>query len=280
MTRLGAAGCASVRRRFALAITLAGCLVSSWFRGGESLADPDGTSPALPGGGQNLDAGDRRALVVARIGPSRTVTVGQLEDRLGAIPAFQRATFGNGDGTSPASPERGRNQEAIRRGFLEQVLVRDELLALGGEAQAIAKQPGTAFAIERALSEGTLRAMRDRVGPASTISLADVQHYYEANLARYDTPERYQIWRILCKTREEADAVLQAAKKEPTPKKFTELAREHSADKSTYLRAGNLGFVTPDGTSNEPGWKVDTGVVRAAQAVKDGELVASPVTEG
>ena len=206
-------------------------------------------------------------MVVAQIGPSRAITVGQLENRLGAVPPFQRATFGSGP-------------DAVRRGFLEQVVVRDELLSLAGEAQGLASTPGTSFAVERARSQGTVRAIRDRVGPASAISQAEVEQYYDANRARYDTPERYQIWRILCKTREEADSVLAAAKKEPTPKKFGELARDHSVDKTTYLRSGNLGFVTPDGTSNEPGWKVDEAVVHAVEAVRDGDLVASPVAEG
>ncbi len=231
----------------------AALLAGSWLHRGESRADGD--------------AGARRDIVVARVGPSRTITVGQLEDRLAAVPPFQQATFGS-------------SAEGIRRGFLEQVLVRDELLSLGGESRGLASRPETAFALERARAEGTLRAVRDRVGPASAISDADVEQYYEANRERYDTPERYQIWRILCKTRDEAEAVLEEAKREPTPKKFGELARDHSQDKVTAMRAGNLGFVTGEGTSNEPGWKVDEAVVHAVQAVRDGDLVPSPVAEG
>jgi peptidyl-prolyl cis-trans isomerase C len=107
-----------------------------------------------------------------------------------------------------------------------------------------------------------------------------VQKYYDANRARYDTPERLQIWRILCKTKEEAQSVLDEAKKEPTPKEFGDLAREHSVDKATNLRAGNLGFIAPDGTSNEPGLRVDPVIVTAAHGVRDGELVSAPVAEG
>jgi peptidyl-prolyl cis-trans isomerase C len=217
-------------------------------------------------GGDGMPSADRRAVVVAQVGPSRTITVGQLEDRLAAVPPFQRATFGTGP-------------DGIRHGFLEQVLLREELLSLGGEAQGLASQPGTEYAVLRARSNGTLRAIRERIGPASAIPQSDVQQYYDANRARYDTPERYQIWRILCKTRDEAVEVIEAAKKEPTPRKFGDLAREHSEDKRSYLRAGNLGFVTADGTSSEPGWKVDESVVRAAQSVRDGDIVASPVIE-
>jgi peptidyl-prolyl cis-trans isomerase C len=46
------------------------------------------------------------------------------------------------------------------------------------------------------------------------------------------------------------------------------------------MRGGNLGFVGPDGASNEAGVKVDVAIVKAAQSVKDGELVAQPIAEG
>jgi peptidyl-prolyl cis-trans isomerase C len=108
----------------------------------------------------------------------------------------------------------------------------------------------------------------------------EVRRYYEENRARYDAPERYQIWRILCKTVEDALSVLEAMKRDPTPATFGALAREHSLDKATNLRAGNLGFVTADGGSNEPGLRVDPAVVRAAQSVADGALVPEPVGEG
>jgi parvulin-like peptidyl-prolyl isomerase len=108
----------------------------------------------------------------------------------------------------------------------------------------------------------------------------DVRAYYERNRARYDAPARYEVWRILCKTIDEAQAVLDAAKADPTPKTFAQLARDHSQDKATALRSGNLGFLTADGTSSEPGLIVDPAIVRAAEAVRDGDFVGAPVAEG
>jgi peptidyl-prolyl cis-trans isomerase C len=168
----------------------------------------------------------------------------------------------------------------VRRRFLMEVAIPEVLFALGAEAQKLDAQVRPAYDIERALSGATIRALRDRLGPASAIPMQDVQKYYDENRARYDTPERYQIWRILCKTREEAQGVLDQAKRDRTPKAFGELAREHSLDKATNLRDGNLGFVMPDGTSNEPGLRVDPAVVRAAQSVRDGEIVPAVVPEG
>jgi peptidyl-prolyl cis-trans isomerase C len=108
----------------------------------------------------------------------------------------------------------------------------------------------------------------------------EVKKYYDENRSHFDTPERYSIWRILCKTREEAVSVLEAAKKDATPQNFTALARDHSVDKATTMRGGNLGFLAADGTSNEAGLKADPAIVKAAQAVKDGEFVSTPVAEG
>jgi peptidyl-prolyl cis-trans isomerase C len=209
----------------------------------------------------------RRAQVVAHVGPTRTITVAEEEDRIAALPPFQRTTF-------------GQDADTIRRAFLMQVLLPDSLFGLGAEAQKLDSQQPAAFQLERARSQATIRAVRDRIGPASDIPMSVVQGYYDENRARYDTPERYQIWRILCKTEDEAKDVLAQASKSLDIKTFGDLAREHSLDKATNLRAGNLGFLSPDGVSNEPGLKVDPAVVRAAQGVRDGQLVPAPVPEG
>jgi len=213
------------------------------------------------------DAGSgRRDRVVARIGPT-AITVGQLEDRVAELAPFQRASLG-------ATPR------AVARRLLAEVVAREELLALGAEDLKLRDQPPAAYRIERARSSATVRALRRRIGPASAVSMQDVRAYYDENRTRYDAPARYQIWRILCKTRDDAQAVLDAARRDPTPATFAALAREHSADKATYLRSGNLGFVTADGASSEPGFRVDRAVVDAAQSVHDGDIVPSPVAEG
>jgi peptidyl-prolyl cis-trans isomerase C len=186
---------------------------------------------------------------------------------MAAVPPFQRATF-------------GETKEEQRRAFLEKVVVPDALLSAAGEADGVGRRPPVAYRIERALSNATLRVVRDHVGAAAAISAEDVRKYYDENRARYDTPERTQVWRILCPTRDVAASVLEQALKDPTPKTFAALARDYSLDKATNLRSGNLGFLTADGASNEPGLRVDPAIVRAARAVQDGELVKTPVPEG
>jgi peptidyl-prolyl cis-trans isomerase C len=208
----------------------------------------------------------RRAAVVAKIG-DRTVTAGELEDRLAGVPRFQLLTFG-------ATPD------AVRRKFLDDVILPEILLARGAEDAKLTADPTVEHNLMRAMSNATMRAAREKLGKAGDISMDEVKKYYEANKSHFDTPERYGIWRILCRTREEAVAVLEAAKKEATPQKFTELARDHSVDKATSMRGGNLGFVGVDGTSNEAGLKADPAMLKSVLAVKDGELVPAPVPEG
>lgn len=206
-----------------------------------------------------------RGRVVATVG-AKTITAGELEDRLAKVPAFQLAAFGH-------------TPDEVKRGFLEGVLVRELLLVQGAEKRNLASQLPVSHTLTRARSDATLRAVRARVGPASAVPAEAIQRFYQENHARYASPERYHLWRILCQSKDQALAILDAARKDGKLAKFQELAREHSIDKVTYLRGGNLGFVTADGSSNEPGLKVDPALVQAARAVKDGEFVPEPVQE-
>jgi peptidyl-prolyl cis-trans isomerase C len=243
-----------MRRRLAAAASLAaGVLLVH----GDTLADDAGLDASHPA---------KSVAVIGAGTPSRAIAAGDLEDRLAVMPDFQRAAFGS-------------TPDAVRRRVLDDVLVREALLSLGAEASRVDTQPAVARALDRALSSATIRAIRHGVTPAD-IPMSDVARYYEDNRARYDAPARYQIWRILCTTRDDAMAVLASAKADPSTRTFAQLARDHSQDKATALRSGNLGFLTADGESSEPGLRVDPGVVRAAQAVRDGDLVPDPVVEG
>jgi peptidyl-prolyl cis-trans isomerase C len=226
---------------------------------GPSHAEPDGAAPG------DLTAA-RRGRTVLTVG-SRKVTVGELEDHLAGIPPYQKEMFGT-------------SRDAIARAYVDQVLTRDLVLAAGAEQRGLHQQLPTSQLLSRALSSATLRKTRSTYPSAAAIPMEDVTKYYEDNRSRFDSPERINLWRILCKTREEATTVLDAARRDSSIAKYNDLAREHSIDKATNMRGGNLGFVGPDGASNEAGVKVDPALVKAAQSVKDGELVPQPVAEG
>ncbi|MBX3208144.1 MAG: peptidyl-prolyl cis-trans isomerase [Labilithrix sp.] len=239
----------------------AGVLVASLAATAASHAAP------AEAGAADADEAARRAKIAVTVG-SRTVTVAELEDRLAEIPPFQAAIF-------------GASREEIVRAYVDQVLVRDLLLGAGAEQKKLDQRLPTSHQLLRARSTATLRALRSgELRSPATIPAEDVKKYYEDNRSRFDSPERVNLWRILCKTRDEADTVLATAKRDLTIAKYNDLARDHSIDKATNFRGGNLGFVAPDGVSNEAGVKVDPTLVKAAAAVGDGELVPEPVPEG
>jgi peptidyl-prolyl cis-trans isomerase C len=231
------------------------------------LAASAASHAAPEAGAVGGDEAARRAKIAVRVG-SRTVSVGELEDRLAEIPPFQAATF-------------GASRDEIVRAYVDQVIVRDLVLGAGAEERKLDETLPTKHQLQRARSTATLRALRSgELKSPAAIPIEDVKKYYEENRSRFDSPERVNLWRILCKTRDEAQAVLAAAQKDLTIQKFNALARDHSIDKATNFRGGNLGFVAPDGVSNEAGVKVDAALVKASGAAKDGELVSQPVPEG
>jgi peptidyl-prolyl cis-trans isomerase C len=199
------------------------------------------------------------------VGPT-TITVGELEDRLALVPRFQLKAFGD-------------TPDAIRRRFFEQVIEPEALYALAADKLRLRDQLPASNKILRAESTAASKALIAGVRLAPTIPMSDVQRYYDANRLKYDTPERLYLFRILCTTREQANDVLAAAKKEPTLEVFSKLAHDASIDKATAMRAGNLGYLTPDGASSEAGLSVDPAIVKAAAKVKDGEFVPEPVEE-
>ena len=112
------------------------------------------------------------------------------------------------------------------------------------------------------------------------VSPEEITTFFVQNQNRFESPERVAVFRILCGSREDAASVLAEAKQSGTVLRWNELARERSIDKATSLRGGNLGFIAPDGSSNEPSVRVDPALFAAAARVKDGEFVPEPVKEG
>lgn len=221
----------------------------------------------LPGlvGGHSALAQARESQVVAKVG-STTITVEDVEGRLKALAPYQLASLGK----TPAE---------VRRAYVEQVLIPEALLAAEARRRKLPDDPATRQQIQGALRVGRLAALREEIAGRG-IDREELLQYYAANKERFESPERILVWRILCETEAEAKKVLAEAKKAGTPEKWDELAREHSVDRATAMRQGNLGFLSPDGTSQYQGVKVAEVVVEAASKIKDGELAPEPVREG
>ena len=112
------------------------------------------------------------------------------------------------------------------------------------------------------------------------MSPQEIAGFYAQNLARFDTPERIGVFRILCSSEAEAKEVIAVARGSSGLTRWKELARDKSLDKATAYRSGNLGFLAADGTSSEVSVRVDPALFSAASRVRDGEIVPEPVAEG
>jgi peptidyl-prolyl cis-trans isomerase C len=220
----------------------------------------------LAGSSVRADSLIGKDAVVARVG-TRVITVADVERRLANIPAFQLRPYGK----TPAE---------IQRGVVEQVLVRELLLAQGAEAEHLLQSPEVGDRVRSVLRNAIIGQIRLDAAAESPVTDAEINTYYEANVARFNAPPRLALWRILVATPQQAKQIIETAKKDLAPKSWNELAREKSLDKVTAMRGGNLGFVAPDGTTADAAIRVDASLFRAGLTVNDGELVPEPVKEG
>ncbi|WP_437679472.1 peptidyl-prolyl cis-trans isomerase [Sorangium sp. So ce131] len=204
--------------------------------------------------------------VVARVG-DRVITAREVERRIAQIPPFQLQSF-------------GRTADEIRKNFVSQVLARELLLAQGAAAQKLIERPDVQDRVRSVLRAALLQQVQAEAAASSPVTDEEVRAYYEAHRDKFSSPAMVALWRILVGTREEAEGILAELKKDPSPQRFKDLARDKSLDKATSMRGGDLGFVAPDGATSEPGLKVSPALLEAAARVKDAELVPEPVPEG
>lgn len=215
-----------------------------------------------------LSAGEsaRRSTPVATVG-GQPIALGTLEDRLLVMPDFQRASFGATD-------------DALRRGVLEQVLVRNKLFAREADRRGDQGDALLRYELDRARSSATLREIAKSLTPPARIPASEVDAYYEAHKATYQAADRIAVWRILVKTPDDAKRILAALGGTATPAAWAELCRNESLDQATKLRRGDVGYLNPDGSSSVTGLKVDPALYAAVAEVTDGTVLPEPVVEG
>lgn len=221
--------------------------------------------PAVPRSSASAGGDPRLDAVVAKVGPT-SITVGDLERRMRAVPRFQLATFGS-------------TADEVKRNFLQKIVIPEALFAAGAKDRHVEDSPQIRDRIIETLRGARLSALRSELMTGGGVTQEDVQKYYDENKSRFDSPERVSVWRILCKTKDEAAQVIAEAKKSGSPARWSELAREHSTDTTTSMRAGNLGFLSPEGVSTDQGVSVAPEIVAAAGKLKDGEIGPEPVPE-
>ncbi len=207
--------------------------------------------------------------VVATVGSTK-ITVADLEAKLAEMPVFQRASYGS-------------TPDEVKRGVLEKELIPAALHAEYAGTKQLEARPAVRDRVRDVLRQSLENALREDLAKEGGATEDEVRKYYAENLARYQTPERVKIWRILVADKALAEKILaevKAAGGDTSTKKWTELTRQHSVDDATKMRDGNLGFVRDDGSTNMPRVRVDPALHAAAKKVQDGQLVNEPVAEG
>src|SRR5204863_2712839 len=110
------------------------------------LARADGDASAPHASSSAAPSDPRRTRIAVKVG-THDVTVGELEDRLAAIPPFQAATW-------------GATRDEIVKTFVSDVVVRELLLGAGAEQKKLDTEVTTQQQKNRALSTATLRALK------------------------------------------------------------------------------------------------------------------------
>lgn len=223
-------------------------------------ASPPASSPPVP----DAPPSEAETLVVARVG-NATITAAELDRRLAQTAPFQLKPYGD-------------TPEAIRRGFLDQVMVKELLVAREAEERKLAERPELADRVRGLYRSALISEVKRELGQ-NAVTDDDVKAYYASNLDKFVAPPKVALFRILVATEAEAKAVIAELGETPDAKKFAQLARDKSLDKESAMRGGNLGFVQPNGDTGQRGQKVDPALVKETQTVKDGAL-APPIKEG
>ncbi len=201
--------------------------------------------------------------VVARIG-DRVVTAAHIRRALAGVPAFELAALG------------GSKAEILKK-YLDEAIVREELLAQAGVKNGALADRSVQHASEKALAGALVRKELDALGNKDAIPAEEVKTYYDAHVAEYRTPERVRVWHIVTASKADAEAALAKVKADPTREGWPKIVSETSLDPNTKTSSGDLGFVGADAKSSEPKVFVPKELATAAFAMKDGEISAAPV---
>lgn len=109
---------------------------------------------------------------------------------------------------------------------------------------------------------------------------SEIDSYLKKQERDFVKPLRVRIFRILLKTEEKAREILAKLDATTSILAFRKLARDHSIDKATNERGGDLGFIWPDGSTDVPEVSADPALYTAALGLADGEFSQVPVAEG
>lgn len=179
---------------------------------------------------QRKSVGDRE-LVVAKIG-EREITVGEIEDRLKALPVYVRLRY--------TSPER-------KREFVESY-IQYQVLSLVAEQEGYTDDPRVQAFLKSDLVERYLASEVDSKVQSSDIPESEVASYYKTHYQEFNRPAQLRISHILIKDKEKAMLIGEKVRKmvsldtSDQVAVFTRLVLRYSEDEMTKKIGGDLGF--------------------------------------
>src|SRR5690606_18577962 len=110
------------------------------------------------------------------------------------------------------------------------------------EEQKLAERPSFALIRADLLHLALVDQLRSQVAVPSAEA---IDKYMAAHPRDFNKPLRIRIFRLLVSTEQEAKKLLAELKMPLDLAQFRALCREHSVDKATHERGGDLGFVWP-----------------------------------
>jgi peptidyl-prolyl cis-trans isomerase C len=157
-----------------------------------------------------------------------TITIGEFEERINRQSPYIRARY--------TSLEQ-------KKEFLDS-LVRFEILAKEAYKRGLDKDPEVVRTMKQVMIQKLMRDEFDSKVTADSVKDADMQAYYQANLAEYVKPEEVRASAIILKNKAQADRVLLEAKGDAgkTNKGFRDLVTKYTSDEETKLRGGDLRY--------------------------------------
>ena len=227
---------------------------------------PEAGSTAEPVGGLTPD---QAAKVVAKVG-DRVITLGDFARTLERMDPFDRLRF----------------QTKERRRELLTEMIDVELLAQEARRRGIDKRPEVEDALRQLYRDALLQKLRDGMPPPAAVPAEEVKAYYDANIDRYNEPERRRVSAIVMTNKAEAEKVLKLAQKAKDAKEWGELFLKNSVTapkgkgpNDPVDLAGDLGIVGPPDDAKGGNVKVPDAVRAAAFKLAAKDAVADALVE-
>lgn len=144
-------------------------------------------------------------------------------------------------------------------------------------AKGLREEPSLQHLLGDLLHRALVSSLFEKVGAPSD---QGVDAYLKKHARDFEKPLRIRIFRILLDSEQDAKKLLEELKPDTSIETFRKLARDHSVDRATNERGGDLGFVWPDGSTDVPQVSADEVLYARAAELEDGEIAREPISEG